>query len=62
MLIDAAIDAFGAERLMWGSDFPVVSSREGYGNALLASREACAHLPHQSTSFIFAETAIQVFK
>jgi len=62
VLIDAAIDAFGAERLMWGSDFPVVSSREGYGNALLASREACAHLPHQSRSSIFAETAIQVFK
>ncbi|WJJ94504.1 amidohydrolase family protein [Neopusillimonas aromaticivorans] len=24
---------FGASRLMWGSDFPVVSSREGYGFA-----------------------------
>lgn len=33
-----ALDAFGAERLLWGSDFPVVSSREGYGNALAWTR------------------------
>lgn len=33
LLLDA-ISAFGTRRLMWGSDFPVVSSREGYGQAL----------------------------
>lgn len=61
-LIDAAINAFGADRLMWGSDFPVVASREGYGNALSGCREACAHLPQQARKAIFGETAIRVFK
>lgn len=32
LLVDA-LAQFGASRLMWGSDFPVVSSREGYGFA-----------------------------
>ncbi|MGE4126037.1 MAG: amidohydrolase [Pusillimonas sp.] len=29
-LLTEALAQFGASRLMWGSDFPVVSSREGY--------------------------------
>jgi L-fuconolactonase len=62
VLIDAAVNAFGADRLMWGSDFPVVASREGYGNALSGCREACAHLPQQARKAIFGETAIRVFK
>ena len=33
-LIEMAIDAFGAKRLMWGSDFPPSAAREGYGNTL----------------------------
>jgi L-fuconolactonase len=32
--IRAALRAFGAERMAWGSDFPPVSAREGYRNAL----------------------------
>lgn len=28
--LDAALDAFGAERLMWGSDWPVVNLAGGY--------------------------------
>ena len=33
-LFEMAKDAFGVERMMWGSDFPPVAGREGYGNAL----------------------------
>ena len=33
-LIEMAYEAFGASRMMWGSDYPPVSMREGYGNAL----------------------------
>lgn len=29
-LLEMAFDAFGAKRMMWGSDFPPVSTREGY--------------------------------
>ncbi|WP_167064614.1 amidohydrolase family protein [Burkholderia sp. Ax-1719] len=34
-----ALDAFGAEKLMWGSDWPIVSMREGYRNALRWPRD-----------------------
>ncbi len=33
-LLQEALAAFGADRLMWGSDYPPVSGREGYTNAL----------------------------
>ena len=29
-----ALSAFGPQRLLWGSDFPLVCAREGYANAL----------------------------
>ena len=33
-LIKKVLDSFGSKFLMWGSDFPPVSNREGYKNAL----------------------------
>ena len=33
-IIDMTLELFGSEKLMWGSDFPPVSNREGYRNAL----------------------------
>jgi L-fuconolactonase len=33
-LLQEALEAFGADRLLWGSDYPPVSGREGYANAL----------------------------
>ena len=60
-LIDSAIEAFGAQRLMWGSDFPVVSSREGYGNALRGCLDACFHLSLDAKNSIFFGNAMRVF-
>lgn len=39
-----AVDAFGPQRLMWGSDFPPVSSRQGYANALHGSMDHLSDL------------------
>ena len=33
-LIKMTLDAFGSSHMMWGSDFPPVSNREGYRSAL----------------------------
>ena len=33
-IVDMTLELFGSEKLMWGSDFPPVSNREGYTNAL----------------------------
>jgi L-fuconolactonase len=40
--MEMAYDAFGANRIMWGSDFPPVAGREGYRNAL---RWTMNHIP-----------------
>ncbi|HCG90394.1 MAG TPA: hypothetical protein DEZ08_00945 [Dehalococcoidia bacterium] len=32
-VLDQALEAYGSKRLFWGSDYPPVSAREGYGNA-----------------------------
>ncbi|HUG60659.1 MAG TPA: amidohydrolase family protein, partial [Methylomirabilota bacterium] len=63
-LLEQALDAFGSHRLMWGSDFPPVSAREGYGNALRLPRERFAALPNVTDDDlvrIFGGTALSVF-
>jgi L-fuconolactonase len=57
-----ALERFGAERLMWGSDFPVVSSREGYSNALGWAREAFAGQTGNTLAEIFGGAARRVFR
>jgi L-fuconolactonase len=58
-LLDLAYEAFGPSRLMWGSDYPPVSSREGYTNSLAFTR---SHLQSRSgLEEIFGATALRVF-
>jgi L-fuconolactonase len=54
--------AFGASRMMWGSDFPPVAVREGYRNALRLPMEQLAHLPQAERDQIFGGTAAAIFK
>ncbi len=61
-LVGLAIERFGPERLMWGSDFPPVAAREGYTNALGWVRQALADLPTEAQAQIFGGTAQRVFK
>ncbi len=60
-LLDEACAAFGPRRLMWGSDFPVVSSREGYANGLSGCRDALAHRSADDLAAIFGGTADTLF-
>lgn len=60
-LLERAYAAFGADRLMWGSDYPPVSSREGYRNALRWPRECLATLPTRDLEAIFGGTALRLF-
>ena len=61
-LLEDAYRAFGANRMMWGSDFPPVAVREGYRNALRLPMERLAHLPRAERDQIFGGTAARVFK
>lgn len=56
-----AVAAFGAERLMWGSDYPVVSSREGYANALNWTRAALSSRPAAEIAAMFGGNARAIF-
>lgn len=56
-----AYEAFGPERMMWGSDFPPVSSREGYRNALRITMEQFAGKSAGERARIFGGTALRVF-
>jgi L-fuconolactonase len=60
-LLREAVAGFGAGRLMWGSDYPVVSSREGYANALDWPRSALADLAAGDRDLVFGGTAERVF-
>ena len=60
-ILRAAIAAFGPRRLMWGSDFPPVCSREGYGNSRALLFQALQDLPSAGREDIFANVARRVF-
>lgn len=60
-ILEEAMAAFGPQRLMWGSDFPVVSSREGYVNALRWCQDAYADHPAAARELIFGGTAGKLF-
>ena len=60
-LLAEALQSFGAERLMWGSDFPVVASREGYGNAFRWSYQAFSEQTAAERALIFGGAARKVF-
>ncbi len=54
--------SYGPERLCWASDFPVVSSREGYANALAWSLELFAEVPASARAQVFGGTARRLFR
>ena len=60
-LLDRAVEAFGPNRVMWGSDYPPVSGREGYANALNFTMEALVNQPEAARAEIFGGTAQRVF-
>ncbi len=61
LYLEWAYDAFGPKRLLWGSDFPNVSSREGYANALRLPRKHFAHLASGDLEAMFGGNARRLF-
>src|SRR5262249_35534589 len=56
-----AFDAFGPNRMMWGSDFPPVAGREGYTNALRLCQAQLESEAPEARAAIFGDAAARVF-
>lgn len=58
---EMAYDAFGPRRMMWGSDFPLVNSREGYPLSLKLAMDQFKDKSEEDRAWIFGKTALKVF-
>ena len=61
-LFEMAVEAFGPQRLMWGSDFPPLAFREGYRNALRWPMEHVNLGSEEDRDWIFGGTAASLFR
>lgn len=59
---DELLDAFGAGRLLWGSDWPVVCLAGGYGRWVQVSRQLLSALPASEQQKIWAENAERQYR
>jgi L-fuconolactonase len=60
-LLRMAYQAFGAGRMMWGSDYPPVSAREGYHNSLRLPLDEFASVSADDRALIFGQVALTLF-
>ena len=60
-VFEMAKDAFGVERMMWGSDFPPAAGREGYGNALRGVMEHPAFAGEGELEWVMGKCAARVW-
>ena len=59
--LEEVYQAFGPARMMWGSDYPPVSGREGYRNALRLAMDQFATRSQEDRDLIFGGTALSIF-
>ncbi|WP_263250624.1 amidohydrolase family protein [Saccharopolyspora rosea] len=60
--VDVVLEAFGPERLMFGSDWPVCLLAAEYGQVVRVARELTAGLDERARSAIFDGTAREVYR
>jgi L-fuconolactonase len=59
--VEMAYDAFGPQRMMWGSDYPRVTLREGYRNALRFTMAQMPFCSQEDMAWIFGKTALSLY-
>jgi L-fuconolactonase len=60
--IDRALEVFGPQRLMFGSDWPVASLRGGYSKVWRETNLALAHLSPDERDWILGRTATMFYR
>ncbi len=61
-LTSETVAMFGADRCLWGSNFPIEKLWTGYATLLDAHRAAAADLPEADRQAIFHDTACRVYR
>ena len=61
-LARSSYEAFGPERLMWGTDFPHVLKAGGYNRALELVRDELDFLNKEDKAWLFNKTVQKVWK
>ena len=61
-LIKQVYDAFGPQRLMWGTNFPGVLHGTGYARSLELFRHHVDFLTAEDKEWIFSRTPLEVWK
>ncbi len=59
--VDEAVRLFGAERLLWGSNYPIGLRAGSYAEDISLLREGTAHLSADVQAAIFGGTAMRVY-
>jgi L-fuconolactonase len=60
--VDHLLDCFGPERLMWGSDWPVLNLNGNYTQWFDAARQLTADLDASAQQAIFGDTAREFYR
>jgi L-fuconolactonase len=60
--LDTVLEAFGARRLMFGSDWPVCLLATTYGSWYDLVRRHFARLSADEQGYLFGQTAVEVYK
>lgn len=60
-VFDHVLQAFGPERLMWGSDWPVLELAGTYADWLQVAQTLCAALSDADRAQVFGQTAIRFY-
>lgn len=59
---DAVLEAFGPDRLMFGSDWPVLLPASDYSRWVTTFRRAIAHLSEDEQSWVCRQTAAEAYR
>ena len=60
--LDSLFEAFGPERIIWGSDWPVITATGEYKNWFLLCQQYCEQFSLESRQAIFGNTAISTYR
>lgn len=60
--VDSIIDIFGPERVLWGSDWPVVRLASDYDPWLAVSKSFLAHLSQRQRAAILGYNAVRFYR